>query len=66
MFRGSRANDAHVRHRCAQNADHFAHNTTFSAYFAEVVCTLGTMLPQAAVSPPPIGGNYTIRITTRR
>ena len=29
-------------HRCAHNADHLAHDTPLSAFFAEVVCTLGT------------------------
>ena len=27
---------------CAQNADHRTHNHPFSAFFAEVVCTLST------------------------
>ena len=31
----------HVRDSFAQNADHFAHDTPLSAFFAEVVCTLG-------------------------
>ena len=56
----------HARHRYAQNADHLTHNGPFSAYFAEVVCTLGTILPQAAASPPPNGGNGVIRTSTRR
>ena len=38
----------------------------FSAFFAEVVCTLGTTPPQTATSPPPNGGNGVIRTTTRR
>ena len=38
----------------------------FSAFFAEVVCTLSTTPPQTAISPPPNGGNGVIRITTRR
>ena len=37
-----------------------------SAFFIEVVCTLGTTAPQAAISPPPNGGNGVIRTTTRR
>ena len=38
----------------------------FSAFFAEVVCTLGTTQPHVAASPPPKGGNGVIRTTTRR
>ena len=38
----------------------------FSAFFAEVVCTLGTTPPHVAASPPPKGGNGVIRTTTRR
>ena len=38
----------------------------FSAFFTEVVCTLGTTPPQTAISPPPNGGNGVIRTTTRR
>ena len=37
-----------------------------SAFFTEVVCTLGTTQPQTVISPPPNGGNGVIRITTRR
>ena len=37
-----------------------------SAFFIEVVCTLGTTPPQTATSPPPNGGNGVIRTTTRR
>ena len=37
-----------------------------SAFFTEVVCTLGTTQPQTAISPPPNGGNGVIRTTTRR
>ena len=44
------------RYRCAQNADHFAHNSPFSAFFAEVVCTLGMTPPRTVISPPPEGG----------
>ena len=43
------------RYRRAQNADHFAHNSPFSAFFAEVVCTLGMTPPRAVISPPPKG-----------
>ena len=43
------------RYRCAQIADHFAHNSPFSAFFAEVVCTLGMTPPRTAISPPPKG-----------
>ena len=56
----------HDKHHCAQNADHLAHNTPFSAFFIEVVCTLGTTQPQTEISPPPNGGNGVIRTTTRR
>ena len=56
----------HDRHRCAQNADHLTHNRTFSAFFAEVVCTLGTIPPQTVISPSPNGGNGVIRDPTRR
>ena len=56
----------HDRHRCAQNADHLTHNRPFSAFFAEVVCTLGTIPPQTVISPSPNGGNGVIRGTTRR
>ena len=38
----------------------------FSAFFTEVVCTLGTTQPQTVISPPPNGGNDVIRTTTRR
>ena len=38
----------------------------FSAFFAEVVCTLGTTPPQTATSPSPNGGNGGIRTMTRR
>ena len=53
-------------HRCTQNADHFAHNSPFSAFFTKVVCVLGAAPPQFAASLPSIGGNCTIRGTTRR
>ena len=63
----------HVRDSFAQNVDHLAHDTPLSAFFAEVVCTLGatpprtsTSPPQTATSPPPNGGNCTIRGATRR
>ena len=56
----------HDKHHCAQNADHLAHNTPFSAFLAEVVCTLGTTAPQTVISPPPNGGDGVIRTTTRR
>ena len=38
----------------------------FSAFFAEVVCTLGTTQPRTVISPSPNGGNSVIRTTTRR
>ena len=53
-------------HRYTQNADHFAHNSPFSAFFTKVVCVLGAAPPQVAASLPSIGGNCTIRGTTRR
>ena len=53
-------------HRCAQNADHLAHNTPFSPFFAEVVCTVGTTQPQTAISSSPNGGNGVTRTSTRR
>ena len=63
----------HVGDSFAQNVDHLAHDTPLSAFFAEVVCTLGATPPQTATSPPrtstsppPHGGNCTIRATTRR
>ena len=39
----------------AQNADHLALNSPFSAFFTEVVCTLSATLPQVVASPPPDG-----------
>ena len=56
----------HDRHRCAQNADHLAHNSPLSPVFAEVVCTVGTTPPHVGTSPPPNGGNGVIRTATRR
>ena len=56
----------HVRDSFAQNADHLAHDTPLSAFFAEVVCTLGATPPRTATSPPANGGNCTNRATTRR
>ena len=41
----------------AQNADHFAISSPFSAFFIEVVCVLGATLPRTAAAPPPIWGN---------
>ena len=46
----------HDRHRLAQNADHLALNVPFSAFFAEVVCSLGTTSAPNAASAPAIGG----------
>ena len=40
-----------ARHRCAQNVDHLAHNALFSAYFAEVICTLGAIPSHVGDSP---------------
>jgi len=39
-------------HRCAHNADHLSHDTPLSAFFAEVVCTLGATPPRTTTSPP--------------
>ena len=50
-----------ARHLCAQNADHLAHNTPFSAFFTEVVCVLSAAPPQAATSQPQNGGNDAIQ-----
>ena len=54
------------RHHCAQNADHLAYKTPLSAFFTEVVCTVGTTPVQEAASSPPNGGNCIIRGATRR
>ena len=48
-----------ARHCCAQNVDHLAHDNPFSAFFAEVVCTLGTTSPHVVAALLPIGGNCT-------
>ena len=45
----------------AQNADHFATSSPFSALFTEVVCDVGVTPPQTAAAPPPIGRNCTTR-----
>ena len=80
MLRGPRAHqgvNAHVQgFACEQhattepvgahNVDHLAHNSPLSPVFAEVVCTVGTTPPHVGSSPPPVGGNCTIRRTTRR
>ena len=50
-----------ARHLCAQNADHLAHDSPFSAFFTEVVCVLGAAPPQAATSQPQNGGNDAIQ-----
>ena len=55
-----------TRRRCAQNADHLALNSPFSAFFAEVVCTLSTTPPRTATSPPPNGGISLREGPTRR
>ena len=56
----------HGQHSFAQNADHFAHNSPFPAFFAEVVCTLGTTPPRTAISPSPNGGFSRHEDPTRR
>ena len=63
---GSRANNTPCQARCAQNADHLAHNSPFSAFFTEVVCTLSAAPPRTATSLPQNGGNDVIRAATRR
>ena len=58
---GSRANNTPCQARCAQNADHLAHNSPFSPFFTEVVCTLGTTPARTATSPPPNERNFATR-----
>ncbi len=41
---------SHPPHSCAQNADHLAQNTPHSPNFTEVVCTLGTSIPNTVRS----------------
>ena len=55
-----------ARRRCAQIADHLAHDTALSAFVAEVVCASGATLPRTVTSPPPNGGNCSNRGATRR
>ena len=56
----------HVRHCCAQNADHLAHGSPLSAFFAEVVCSLAATPPPVGSWPTPNGGNGVIRGVTHR
>ena len=56
----------HARHRCAQNADHFATSSPFSVFFTEVVCDVGATPLQTTAAPPPSGGNCSMRGATRR
>ena len=58
---GSRATNTPLGCRFAQNADHFATGSPFSAFFIEVVCDLGATQPRTAAALPPIGGNCTTR-----
>ena len=44
----------------AQNADHFSHNSSFSALFNEVVCSLGALAPRVATPPAPDGGGIAL------
>ena len=44
----------------AQNADHFSHNSSFSALFNEVVCSLGALAPRVATPPAPDGGGIVL------
>ena len=53
-------------HRCGHNADCLAHDSPLSAFFVELVCTVGATPPRTATSPPPNGGNCSIRAATRR
>ena len=66
MFRAYMRTTHHVRHCCAQNADHLAHGSPLSAFFAEVVCSLAATPPPVGAWPTPNGGNGVIRGTTRR
>ena len=66
MFRAYMRTTHHVRHCCAQNADHLAHGSPMSAFFAEVVCSLAATPPPVGAWPTPNGGNGVIRGTTRR
>ena len=80
MFRGLRAYqgvNAHVqgfaykRHSTTDTTAPKTQTTSpttprLSAFFTEVVCTLGTTAPHVAASPPPKGGNGGIRDPTRR
>ena len=50
----------------AQNADHLAHNSPFSAFFTEVVCTLSAAPPRTATSLPQNGGMELYEDPTRR
>ena len=60
-------------HCCAHIADHLAHDTPLSAFFAEVAGDVGTSPPRTAISPPRTaislpanGGICSIRGATRR
>ena len=58
---------AYKRHTTAPKTQTTSTTTPrLSAFFTEVVCTLGTTAPQTVISPPPNGGNGGIRTTTRR
>ena len=58
---------AYKRHTTAPKTQTTSTTTPrLSAFFTEVVCTLGTTPPQTVISPPPNGGNDVIRTTTRR
>ena len=46
----------------AQNADHLALNSPFSAFFTEVVCTLASTPTHVAASPPPNGEMTSLEI----
>ena len=61
IFRGPRATNTPRQTPLRQNAGYFATSSSFSVFFAEVVCDLGTTPPQTASAPPPVGGNCTTR-----
>ena len=56
----------HTRHRYVQNADRFAHTSTFSVLFTEVVCNLGMTPLRTAISQVPDGGMTPSKAPTRR
>ena len=63
---GSRASDTPGRAPLCPQRRPPRPRRPLSAFFAEVVCTLGATPPRTATSPPPNGGNCSIRGATRR